>query len=49
MGYAHTHALVQLSDAFYMDSSDLSDILDFEDYMVTSSNEVITAFEDMPY
>ena len=33
----------------YMDSLDLSDILDFEDYMVTSSNEDIPAFEDMPY
>ena len=33
----------------YMDSSDLSDISDFEDYMVTSSNEDIPAFKDMPY
>ena len=33
----------------YIDSLDLSDILDFEDYMVTSSNEDIPAFEDMPY
>ena len=33
----------------YMDSLDLSDILDFEDYMVTSSNEDMPTFEDMPY
>ena len=34
----------------YMDSlEDLSDILDFEDYMVTSSDEDIPAFEDTPY
>ena len=33
----------------YMDSLDLSDISDFEDYMVTSSDEDIPAFEDMPY
>ena len=33
----------------YMDSLDLSDILDYEDYMVTSSNEDIPAFEVKPY
>ena len=33
----------------YMDSLDLSDILDYEDYMVTSSNEDIPAFKDIPY
>ena len=33
----------------YMDSLDVSDILDFEDYMVTSSNEEIPTFEDTPY
>ena len=33
----------------YMDSLDLSDILDYEDYMVTSSDEDIPAFEDTPY
>ena len=33
----------------YMDSLDLSDILDFEDYMVTSSDEEIPTFEDTPY
>ena len=34
---------------FYMDSLDLSGITDYEDYMVTSSNEDMTAFEDTPY
>ena len=33
----------------YMDSLDLSDILDYEDYMVTSSNEEIPGMEEMPY
>ena len=33
----------------YIDSLDLSDILDYEDYMVTSSDEDIPAFEDTPY
>ena len=33
----------------YMDSLDLSDISDYEDYMVTSSNEDIPAFKDTPY
>ena len=33
----------------YVDSLDLSDISEFEDYMVTSSDEDIPAFEDMPY
>ena len=33
----------------YMDSLDLSDISAFEDYMVTSSDENIPAFEDIPY
>ena len=33
----------------YMDSLDLSDILDYEDYMITSSNEDIPAFKDTPY
>ena len=33
----------------YIDSLDLSDISDFEDYMVTSSDKDIPAFEDMPY
>ena len=33
----------------YMDSLDLSDISDYEDYMVTSSNEDIPGMEKMPY
>ena len=33
----------------YMDSLGLSDILDFEDYIVTSSNEGIPTIEDTPY
>ena len=33
----------------YMDSLDLSDISDYEDYMVTSSNEEIPGMEEVPY
>ena len=33
----------------YMDSLDLSDISDYEDYMVTFSNEDIPEMEEMPY
>ena len=33
----------------YMDSLGLSDISDYEDYMVTSSNEDIPEMEEMPY
>ena len=33
----------------YMDSLDLSDISDYEDYMVTSSNEDIPGMEEVPY
>ena len=33
----------------YMDSLDLSDILDYEDYMVTSSDEEIPGMEEVPY
>ena len=33
----------------YADSMDLSDILDFEDIMITSSNKDIPALEDVPY
>ena len=33
----------------YMDSLALSDILDYEDYMVTSSDVDIPAFRDTPY
>ena len=33
----------------YMDSLDLSDILDFENYMVMSSDKDIPGMEEMPY
>ena len=33
----------------YMDSLDLSDILDYEDYMVTSSDEELLRMEEVPY
>ena len=35
--------------ASYMDSLDLSDILDYEDYMVTSSNEELPGMEEVLY
>ena len=33
----------------YMDSLDLSDISDYEDYVVTSSDEEIPGMEEVPY
>ena len=33
----------------YMDSLDLSDILDYEDYMVTSSDEELPGMEEEPH
>ena len=33
----------------YADTMDLSDISDFEDIMITSSDEDIPALEDVPY
>ena len=33
----------------YMDSLDLSDILDYEDYMVTSSDVELQGMEEVPY
>ena len=33
----------------YMDSLDLSDISDYEDYMATSSDEEIPGMEEVPY
>ena len=33
----------------YMDSLDLSDLLDYEDFMVTSSDEKILGMEEVPY
>ena len=35
--------------ASYMDSLDPSDILDYEDYMVTSSDEELPGMEEVPY
>ena len=35
--------------ASYMDSLDLSDISDYEDYMVTPSNEELLQMEEVPY
>ena len=40
---------MSISMPSYMDSLDLSDILDYEDYMGTSSDEDIPAFGDTPY
>ena len=33
----------------YMDSLDLSDISDYEDYMVTSCDEEIPGMKEVPY
>ena len=33
----------------YMDSLDLSDILDYEDYMVISSDEELQGMEEVSY
>ena len=41
------HANYQMPS--YMDTLDLSDISDYEDYMVTSSNEDILGMEVVPY
>ena len=42
MDYACTHDLTMNYETLsYMDSLDLSDISDYEDYMVTSSDEEI--------
>ena len=41
--------LHELSMPSYMDSLDLSDILDYEDYMITSSVEDIPGMEEVPY
>ena len=40
---------VNYETIFYMDSLDLSDILDYEDYMATSSDEEIPGMEEVPY
>ena len=33
----------------YMDSLDLSDILDYEDYMMTTNDEELLGMEEVPY
>ena len=45
--YPCPYATYQVSS--YVDSLDLSDIFDFEDIMITSSNKDIPALEDIPY
>ena len=45
--YPCPYANYQLSS--YLDSLDLSEISDYEDYMVTSSNKDIPGMEEMPY
>ena len=48
--YANTHALMGATTTVsYMDSLDLSDISDYEDYMVTSSDEELLGMEEVPY
>ena len=46
--YANTHVLMR-NTVSYMDSLDLSDISDYENYMVTSSDEKILGMEEVPY
>ena len=48
--YANIHALTGVIILFScMDSLDLSDILDYEDYMVTSSDKELPGMEEVPY
>ena len=48
--YANTHVLMRtITLSSYMDSLDLSDISDYEDYMVTSSDEEIPGMEEVLY
>ena len=51
MDYAHIHVLMQITYflSSYTNSMALSDISDFKDIMITSSNEDILAREDAPY
>ena len=47
--HANIHALMGASDTVsYMDSLDLSDISDYEDYMVTSSDEELPGMKKYP-
>ena len=48
--YANIHALMGANDTVsYMNSLDLSDILDYEDYIVISSDEELLGMEEVPY
>ena len=49
--YANTHALMgTMTCVSYMDSLDLSDILDYEDYMMTTSDDDdLPGMEEVPY
>ena len=48
--YANIHILMAaITLLSYIDSLDLSDILDYEDYMITSSDEEIPGMEEVPY
>ena len=48
--YVNTHIIMGTHNTIsYMDSLDLSDILDYEDYLVTSSDEEILRMEEVPY
>ena len=47
--HALPHGLCPYPFPSYTDSLDFSDISDFKDIMITSSNEDIPALEDMPY
>ena len=50
MDCAHTHAHMQTTCFLPMtETMDLSDISNFEDIMITSSDEDIPALEDPPY
>ena len=49
--YAHIQCPYGNSDTFsYMDSLDLSDVSDYEDYMMTTSDdEELPGLEEVPY
>ena len=48
--YVNTHAPMGTVTVSYMDSLDLSDISDYEDYMMTTSDdEELPGLEEVPY
>ena len=49
MDYASACVLTRTITLSYMDSLDLSDISDYEDYMITSSDEEILGMEEVQY